>query len=579
MNDSTFDYIIVGAGTAGCLLANRLSADASKRVLLIEAGKRDDYHWIHIPVGYLYCIGNPRTDWLYQTEPTEGLNGRALRYPRGKVLGGCSSINGMIYMRGQSRDYDQWATITDDPQWRWDQCLPYFQFHEDHHKGASETHGARGVAAALLNPQSHPDAASAEYFRILKARQAGGEWRIEKQRLSWGVLDAFAQAAQQAGVPASSDFNQGNNEGVGYFEVNQKNGWRWNTAQAFLRPTCFARPNFELWTQAQVAGLVIETDADGGKRCTGVKVWDGHQLVTATATREVALSAGSIGSAQILQLSGIGPGNDLKQVGVQVTHDLPGVGANLQDHLQIRSVYKVKNAKTLNTLANSWWGKAKIGLEYALSRTGPMSMAPSQLGAFTKSDAQREWANIQYHVQPLSLDAFGEPLHSFPAITASVCNLNPSSRGSVSLKSPDFKAPPAIAPNYLSTEEDRKVAADSLRVTRRIMSQAAMAPFEPEEFKPGVQYQTDAELARLAGDIASTIFHPVGTTRMGREDDPMAVVNSHLQVRGIRGLRVVDAGVMPTITSGNTNSPTLMIAEKAAHWMAKDAKEFAAGNP
>jgi choline dehydrogenase len=579
MNDSTFDYIIVGAGTAGCLLANRLSADASKRVLLIEAGKRDDYHWIHIPVGYLYCIGNPRTDWLYETEAAAGLNGRTLRYPRGKVLGGCSSINGMIYMRGQSRDYNQWAAITDDPQWRWDQCLPYFKFHEDHHQGATETHGAQGVPAALLNPQAHDDAASAEYFRILKARKAGGEWRIEKQRLSWGVLDAFAQAAQQAGVPASADFNQGNNEGVGYFEVNQKSGWRWNTAQAFLRPTCYARPNFELWTQAQVARLVIETDADGGKRCTGVKVWDGHQLVTATATREVALSAGSIGSAQILQLSGIGAADSLKQNGVEVMHDLPGVGANLQDHLQIRSVYKVKNAKTLNTLANSWWGKAKIGLEYAMSRSGPMSMAPSQLGAFTKSDAAREWANIQYHVQPLSLDAFGEPLHKFPAITASVCNLNPSSRGSVTLKSPDFKVPPAIAPNYLSTEEDRKVAADSLRVTRRIMSQPAMAAFEPEEFKPGVQYQSDEELAKLAGDIASTIFHPVGTTRMGREDDPMAVVNSHLQVRGVRGLRVVDAGVMPNITSGNTNSPTLMIAEKAAHWMAKDAQGFATGNP
>ena len=579
MNDSTFDYIIVGAGTAGCLLANRLSADASKRVLLIEAGKRDDYHWIHIPVGYLYCIGNPRTDWLYETEAAEGLNGRTLRYPRGKVLGGCSSINGMIYMRGQSRDYNQWAALTDDPQWRWDQCLPYFKFHEDHHQGATETHGANGVAAALLNPQAHQDAASAEYFRILKARKAGGEWRIEKQRLSWGVLDAFAQAAQQAGVPASSDFNQGNNEGVGYFEVNQKSGWRWNTAQAFLRPTCYARPNFELWTQAQVAGLVIETDADGGKRCTGVKVWDGQQLVTATATREVALSAGSIGSAQILQLSGIGAAQSLKQNGVDVVHDLPGVGANLQDHLQIRSVYKVKHAKTLNTLANSWWGKAKIGLEYAMSRSGPMSMAPSQLGAFTKSDPAREWANIQYHVQPLSLDAFGEPLHKFPAITASVCNLNPSSRGSVTLKSPDFKVPPAIAPNYLSTEEDRKVAADSLRVTRRIMSQPAMAAFEPEEFKPGIQYQSDEELAKLAGDIASTIFHPVGTTRMGREDDPMAVVNSHLQVRGVRGLRVVDAGVMPSITSGNTNSPTLMIAEKAAHWMAKDAQGFAAGNP
>jgi choline dehydrogenase len=579
MNDSTFDYIIVGAGTAGCLLANRLSADASKRVLLIEAGKRDDYHWIHIPVGYLYCIGNPRTDWLYETEAAAGLNGRTLRYPRGKVLGGCSSINGMIYMRGQSRDYNQWAAITDDPQWRWDQCLPYFKFHEDHHQGATETHGAQGVPAALLNPQAHDDAASAEYFRILKARKAGGEWRIEKQRLSWGVLDAFAQAAQQAGVPASADFNQGNNEGVGYFEVNQKSGWRWNTAQAFLRPTCYARPNFELWTQAQVARLVIETDADGGKRCTGVKVWDGQQLVTATATREVALSAGSIGSAQILQLSGIGAADSLKQNGVAVTHELPGVGANLQDHLQIRSVYKVKHAKTLNTLANSWWGKAKIGLEYAMSRSGPMSMAPSQLGAFTKSDAAREWANIQYHVQPLSLDAFGEPLHKFPAITASVCNLNPSSRGSVTLKSPDFKVPPAIAPNYLSTEEDRKVAADSLRVTRRIMSQPAMAAFEPEEFKPGIQYQSDEELAKLAGDIASTIFHPVGTTRMGREDDPMAVVNSHLQVRGVRGLRVVDAGVMPNITSGNTNSPTLMIAEKAAHWMAKDAQGFAAGNP
>ena len=579
MNDSTFDYIIVGAGTAGCLLANRLSADASKRVLLIEAGKRDDYHWIHIPVGYLYCIGNPRTDWLYETEAAAGLNGRTLRYPRGKVLGGCSSINGMIYMRGQSRDYNQWAAITDDPQWRWDQCLPYFKFHEDHHQGATETHGANGVPAALLNPQAHQDAASAEYFRVLKARKAGGEWRIEKQRLSWGVLDAFAQAAQQAGVPASADFNQGNNEGVGYFEVNQKSGWRWNTAQAFLRPTCYGRPNFELWTQAQVARLVIETDADGGKRCTGVKVWDGHQLVTATATCEVALSAGSIGSAQILQLSGIGAANSLKQNGVEVMHDLPGVGANLQDHLQIRSVYKVKHAKTLNTLANSWWGKAKIGLEYAMSRSGPMSMAPSQLGAFTKSDPAREWANIQYHVQPLSLDAFGEPLHKFPAITASVCNLNPSSRGSVTLKSPDFKVPPAIAPNYLSTEEDRKVAADSLRVTRRIMSQPAMAVFEPEEFKPGVQYQSDEELAKLAGDIASTIFHPVGTTRMGREDDPMAVVNSHLQVRGIRGLRVVDAGVMPSITSGNTNSPTLMIAEKAAHWMAKDAQGFATGNP
>ena len=575
MNDSTFDYIIVGAGTAGCLLANRLSADASKRVLLIEAGRRDDYHWIHIPVGYLYCIGNPRTDWLYQTEAAAGLNGRSLRYPRGKVLGGCSSINGMIYMRGQSRDYNQWAEVTGDSSWQWDNCLPYFKFHEDHYQGATELHGEKGALPELLKSETHPDEKSTNYFKLLKARQAGGEWRVDKQRLNWDVLEAFSLAAQQAGIPASTDFNQGNNEGVGYFDVNQKNGWRWNTAQAFLRPTCYARPNFELWTRAQVAGLVIETGADGQKRCTGVKVWDGHQMVTATATREVALSAGSIGSAHILQLAGIGNAQSLHDKGVAVTHDLPGVGANLQDHLQIRSVYKVKNAKTLNTLANSWLGKAKIGLEYAMSRTGPMSMAPSQLGAFTKSSPEHAWPNIQYHVQPLSLDAFGEPLHSFPAITASVCNLNPTSRGSVSLKSADFNDAPAIAPNYLSTDEDRKVAADSLRVTRRIMSQSAMASYAPEEYKPGVQYQSDEDLARLAGDIASTIFHPVGTTRMGRDDDPMAVVNSRLQVRGIQGLRVVDAGVMPAITSGNTNSPTLMIAEKAAHWMAIDA----AGNP
>ena len=569
MNENTFDYVIIGGGTAGCLLANRLSADASKRVLLIEAGKKDDYHWIHIPVGYLYCIGNPRTDWMYQTEPAQGLNGRSLRYPRGKVLGGCSSINGMIYMRGQARDYDQWATLTGDDSWRWDQALPYFKLHEDHYKGVSAFHGAKGSKSELLAPA---DLTPGSYLHTLRGRVAGGEWRIEKQRLRWDVLDAFAQAAQQSGIAATDDFNQGNNEGVGYFEVNQKNGWRWNTAKAFLRPTCYARPNFELWNKAQVAKLLVNKQADGRQRCTGAQVWTGLEMIEVTATHEVVLSAGSIGSAQILQLSGIGPAALLQSKGIEVKQDLPGVGANLQDHLQIRSVYKVKGAKTLNTLANSWWGKAMIGLEYAFQRTGPMSMAPSQLGAFTKSDPSQPHANLEYHVQPLSLDAFGEPLHSFPAITASVCNLNPTSRGSVHIASADFKDAPTIAPNYLATDEDRQVAADSLRVTRRIMAQDAMKAFAPEEFKPGVQYQTDEELAKLAGDIASTIFHPVGTTRMGRDDDPMAVVNSRLQVRGVAGLRVVDAGVMPTITSGNTNSPTLMIAEKAAQWIAQDAQ-------
>jgi choline dehydrogenase len=548
----TFDHIVIGGGTAGCLLANRLSADPTRRVLLVEAGRKDDYHWIHIPVGYLYCIGNPRTDWLYQTEPDAGLNGRRLRYPRGKTLGGCSSINGMIYMRGQARDYDGWAALTGDDQWRWANCLPDFRAHEHHHRLDAEGDGLSDPPFAALH--GHQGTGST------------GEWRVEKQRLRWDVLDAFAQAAQQAGIPATRDFNGGNNEGVGYFEVNQKAGWRWNASKAFLRPA-LQRPNLTFWTETQVERLTLARDAAGALRCSGAELRRGGQRVVVAAAREVVLSAGSIGSVQILQLSGIGPAAVLQSAGVQVQHELPGVGENLQDHLQIRSVYKVQGARTLNTLANSLWGKAMIGLEYALKRSGPMSMAPSQLGAFTKSDPSQPHANIEYHVQPLSLDAFGEPLHPFPAFTASVCNLNPGSRGHVRIRSPRCEDAPAIAPNYLSTDEDRKVAADSLRVTRHIVGQPAMAKYRPEEFKPGPQYQSDEELARLAGDIASTIFHPVGTTKMGRDNDPMAVVDSHLRVRGVAGLRVVDAGVMPTITSGNTNSPTLMIAEKAARWI------------
>ena len=548
MSDATFDYIIVGAGTAGCLLANRLSADRSKRVLLIEAGRKDDYHWVHIPVGYLYCIGNPRTDWLYQTEPAAGLNGRSLRYPRGKVLGGCSSINGMIYMRGQARDYDLWAEVTGDARWRWDNALPYFKRHEDHYKGGDALHGA------------------------------GGEWRVDKQRLRWDVLDAFAQAAVQAGIPASDDFNRGSNEGVGYFEVNQKDGWRWNTAKAFLRPTCYGRPNFEMWTSAHVSKLMLETLPNGQQRCTGVEVWNGQEMVTALAKQSVVLTAGAIGSPQILQLSGIGPGALLQQHGITPVMDLPGVGENLQDHLQIRAVFKVKGVKTLNTLANSWWGKAAIGMEYLFKRSGPMSMAPSQLGAFTRSDPSQPWPNVEYHVQPLSLDAFGEPLHPFPAFTASVCNLNPTSRGTVQIQSANFAQAPRIAPNYLSTDADRQVAADSLRITRRIAAQPALAKYQPEEYKPGTQFQSDADLARLAGDIGTTIFHPVGTARMGRLDDPLAVVDPELRVRDgrggvVQGLRVVDASVMPHITSGNTNSPVLMLAEKAAEWLVFEAKQ------
>ena len=570
MPHTEFDYIIIGAGTAGCLLANRLSADASKEVLLLEAGRNDDYHWIHIPVGYLYCIGNPRTDWMYQTQAEPGLNGRQLRYPRGKTLGGCSSINGMIYMRGQARDYDQWAQLTGDAQWTWEQSLPYFMLHEDHYKGSSSLHGARGTTPDLMNDASTP------YRKLLRHRKAGGEWRIEKQRLRWDVLDAFGAAAVQAGIPATPDFNQGINEGVGYFEVNQKAGLRWNTAKAFLRPTCYERPNFELWTGAQVSQLVLEPmtasqGAGGRQQCTGVKVWDGKEMVTVTARHEVILCAGAIGSPQILQLSGLGDAKHLQSLGIEVAQNLPGVGQNLQDHLQIRTVFKVQGARTLNTQTRSIWGKAKMGLEYAFTRSGPLSMAPSQMGAFTRSDPAQPYPNLEYHVQPLSLDAFGEPLHRFDAITASVCNLNPSSRGTVGITSPDFTQAPAIAPNYLSTEEDLRVAADSLRLTRRIMAQAAMQKYQPEEAKPGTQLQSEAELRQVAGDIATTIFHPVGTTAMGPDNDPMAVVDSRLKVRGVSGLRVVDAGVMPRITSGNTNSPTLMIAEKAAQWILEDA--------
>jgi choline dehydrogenase len=523
-----------------------------------------------VPVGYLYCIGNPRTDWLYQTEPDAGLNGRRLRYPRGKTLGGSSSINGMIYMRGQARDYERWADLTGDDSWRWDSVLSSFRMHEDHYKLDAD-HGPVDPAFSRLHGHKSQHAAS-----VGLAKKVGGEWRVEKQRLRWDVLDAFALAAQQAGIPATEDFNGGDNEGVAYFEVNQKNGLRWNTAKAFLRPTCYGRPNFEMWTNAQVTQLVIEPQPDGSQRCTGVEVWTGTEKVRVDATRdsgglrgEVLLCAGSINSPHILHLSGIGPAAQLQQHGITVRHDLPGVGANLQDHLQIRSVYKVQGQGkfTLNTLSSSLWGKAKMGLEYAWRRTGPLSMAPSQLGAFTRSDPAQPHPNLEYHVQPLSLDAFGEPLHDFNAFTASVCNLNPTSRGTVSLKSGNFADAPAIAPNYLSTPEDRQVAADSLRLTRRIVSQAALAGYRPEEFRPGAQFQSDEDLARLAGDIATTIFHPVGTTKMGRADDPMAVVDSHLRVRGVTGLRVVDASVMPFITSGNTNSPTLMIAEKAAEWI------------
>jgi choline dehydrogenase len=545
-----WDYIVCGAGTAGCLLANRLSADKTKRVLLIEAGGNDDYLWVHVPVGYLRCIGNPRTDWLYSTDAEAGLGGRQLRYPRGKVLGGSSSINGMIYMRGQARDYDHWEALG-NPGWSWSECLPFFLRHEDFHRGADAFHAAPGFDAT--------------------GERQGGEWRVERQRLRWDILDAFALAAQQAGIPRSDDFNRGSNEGVGYFEVNQRAGLRWNATKAFLRPVQH-RDNLQVWTGAHISRLLMAA-TERGPRAGGVEVIPrgGGEPLQAHAMREVILCTGALDTPQLLQLSGIGPAALLQRLGIQPQHLLPGVGENLQDHLQLRAVYQVQGVKTLNTMVRSPWGKALIGLEYAFRRSGPMSMAPSQLGAFTRSDPAQVHPNLQYHVQPLSLDAFGQPLHPFNAFTASVCNLNPGSRGRVQIRSPNPEDAPSIAPNYLSTEADRRVAADSLRVTRRIVSQPALAPYRPLEFKPGLQFQTDEELARLAGEIATTIFHPVGTAKMGPSHDPMAVVDARLRVHGVKGLRVADASVMPLITSGNTNSPTLMLAERAAHWIAEEA--------
>ena len=545
MNPETavYDHVIVGAGTAGCLLANRLSADPACRVLLVEAGGRDDYHWIHIPVGYLYCIGNPRTDWMYFTEEDAGLNGRKLRYPRGRVLGGCSSINGMIYMRGQARDYDHWAEVVGDPAWRWDACLPYFKRHEDHWRGADAWHGA------------------------------GAEWRVERQRLSWEILDAFAAAARESGIPASDDFNRGDNEGVGYFEVNQRRGVRWNTSKGFLRPAS-GRANLEVLTDTLVTRVLLEGAPGAGLRAAGLELRPaaGGAPRQVRAAREVVLAAGAVGTPQLLQLSGIGAAALLHEHGIAPRHDLPGVGENLQDHLQIRAVFAVEGVKTLNTIANSPWGKAMIGLEYLLRQSGPMSMAPSQLGAFTRSSPQQAWPNVEYHVQPLSLDAFGQPLHRFDAFTASVCNLNPGSRGFVRIASPRPADAPRIQARYLSTPEDRRVAAESLRLTRRIVAMPALAKYRPREVKPGVEFQSDEELARLAGDIGTTIFHPVGTCRLGPAGEAGAVVDARLRVHGVAGLRVADASIMPTITSGNTNAPTLMIAERAAQWIAEASR-------
>ncbi|HET7912320.1 MAG TPA: GMC family oxidoreductase N-terminal domain-containing protein [Pseudolabrys sp.] len=536
--EGEFDYIIVGAGSAGCVLANRLSANPHNRVLLLEAGGKDNWIWFHIPVGYLFAIGNPRADWLLKTEAEPGLNGRSLNYPRGKVVGGSSAINGMIYMLGQSADYDNWRQLG-LPGWSWEDVRPYFRKHVDH----------------FLKSEHHA---------------AGGEWRVEFPRLNWEILDAFRQAANQYGIPTVDDFNTGDNEGICYFHVNQKRGRRWSAARGFLRPVLH-RQNLRLETGCLVEGLELT-----GTRASGVRWRQNGDRRSAKARGEVILAAGAIGSPHIMMLSGIGPAAQLAEFGIPVALDKPGVGANLHDHLQLRMIYKVSGVKTLNETYASLFNRLGMGLNYAFRRRGPMTMAPSQLGAFTRSDSTQDRANIQYHVQPLSLDKFGEPLHPFPAFTASVTNIRPTSRGALMLKSADPATPPAISPNFLSTPEDQHVAADSIRVTRGIVRQPALQKFSPVEYLPGDSVRDDDEtgLIKAAGDIGTTIFHPVGTARMGRDDDTRAVVDARLRVTGIDRLRVVDASVMPSITSGNTNSPTMMIAEKGSAMILEDQKRL-----
>ncbi|MEQ1519308.1 MAG: GMC family oxidoreductase N-terminal domain-containing protein, partial [Usitatibacteraceae bacterium] len=527
----TFDYVVVGAGTAGCVLANRLSADPNMRVLLLEAGGKDDWIWIHIPVGYLYCIGNPRTDWCYRTEPCDGLNGRSILYARGKVLGGCSSINAMLYLRGQARDYDAWAAAG-NAGWSWQEVFPVFKRSEDHYAGSSEVHGA------------------------------GGEWRVEEQRLEWEILNAWRDAAEQCGIPKVADFNGGDNFGSARFQVNQRTGVRWNASKGFLRPV-MKRPNLTVVTNAHATRIRFAM-REGRREATGIEFVHKGEALFAEAACETILASGAITSPQLLQLSGVGPAKLLKEHSIHVEHDAPGVGENLQDHLQLRMAFKVQGVRTLNEWASSLLGKAQMAAQYALFRTGPLTMAPSQLGAFAKSDPAQPSANIEFHVQPLSLDKFGDPPHPFPAFTASVCNLRPESRGHIRIKSADSLQAPLIQPNYLSTEQDRKVAVDALRLTRKIAGAAALAKYQPQEFMPGTAMQSDAELVTAAGNVGTTIFHPVGTCKMGPASDSGAVVDARLRVHGIGRLRVVDASIMPAIPSGNTNSPTIMIAEQGS---------------
>ncbi len=532
--DANYDYIIAGAGSAGCVLANRLSADPSKRVLLLEAGGKDWYPWIHVPVGYFKTLHNPLTDWSYKTEPDPGLNGRSIDWPRGKTLGGSSSINGLLYIRGQHQDYDHWRQLG-NAGWSFEDVLPYFKRSEDQQNGADAFHGA------------------------------GGGLSVQNMRAKRDICEALIGAAEELGVPRNADFNGAEQEGAGYFQQTARNGFRCSTARAFLNPVK-DRPNLDIVTHALVEKVLLK-----GAKAAGIaiSVKGTPRQYGLKSGGELILSAGAIGSPQILQLSGIGPGNLLQGLGIPVVKELPGVGANLQDHLQIRTVYEV-NVPTLNEEINSLFRRMVIGAQYVLTRTGPMSMGASQVCIFARSNPDAETPDIQYHFQPLSADKPGIEMHPFPGVTLSVCQLRPESRGRIEIKSPDPKTYPAIFPNYLSAERDCRTAIDSLKFTRRLVETEALKPFIVREYLPGPAVQSDDELLASARNIAQTIYHPTSTCKMG--SDASAVVDERLRVHGLDNLRVADASIMPTITSGNTNAPTIMIAEKASDMILTDSR-------